>query len=145
MKMEVEMEIRGLNDARDLLATQLTRLKPDRPRALDAADVELALLLLQRAVDAYHDKETIGWRVTLHGGFLPNSYKWSAETDTLTIYAACVGMGGIEIANATLYRNASCKRPHGRGSTQIVRIVKEGQSLGRVVSVDSLLPAKETK
>ena len=145
MKMEVKMEIKGLNNARDLLAAQLTRLKPDRPRALDAADVELALSLLQRAVDTYHDKDTIGWRVTLHGGFLPNSYKWTAEMDTLTIYAARVGMGDIEIANASLHRNTSCKRPHGRGSTQIIHIVKEGQSLGRVVSGDSLLPAKETK
>lgn len=125
-----------LAPARDLLLTQLARLKPSRPRALDEGDVEHALSLLQRAVSTYHDGETAGWRVVLYGGFLPNSYKWRAETDVLVLYGERGEGDTVRITTADLTRTVACKRSRGKGSLCVVHVLKVGQTTGRVVELD---------
>lgn len=125
-----------LSPARDSLLAQLARLKPTRPRALDDGDIERALSLLQRVVSTYHDNETAGWRVVLYGGFLPNSYKWRAETDVLVLQGERSENDVVRITTSDLTRTTASKRSRGKGNTCVVHVLKVGQTTGRVVELD---------
>ena len=66
-------------------------------------------------------------RTTLTGGFVPNSYKYRADCDHVTIE-------GRKVASLTVLpqRAWAQKRSHGDGDTQITRYIADGQSVGTI-------------
>lgn len=124
-----------LSAAKASLFAQAMKMKAGRPRGLEASDIEAACGLFERAVAAHHDADTASWQVTLWGGFLPNSYKWKAETDRLILRGVRTEANAVLITEATLTRSQNSKRPHGQGNLQIVHVGKHGQTQGRTVEV----------
>lgn len=100
------------------------RLRRAAPRAkqrtLDANEIEFAIrehLRWARKIGRSAPEDRV--ITTLHGGFVPNSYRWRAEADTVEIE----GRRAAELKiNAT--RDRARNRPRGAGDTLIHRAIR---------------------
>jgi len=96
-----------------------------RSRTLDADDIEHAVRTHLRLSRKAPEGSVV--RTTLTGGFVPNSYKYRADCDHVTIE-------GRKAASLTVLpqRAWAQKRSHGDGDTQITRYIADGQSVGTI-------------
>jgi 5-formyltetrahydrofolate cyclo-ligase len=68
--------------------------------------------------------------LTLRGGYVPSSYKYQAESDEVFVHVDLTA-GEIRVR---AHRTWAQIRSHGVGSRQVNRLIREGQSTGRVVT-----------
>lgn len=76
-------------------------------------------------------------RGRIYGGFVPNSYRYPAESDICYFWLDLDPATGKPAKGARIRfefsRARAQSRSHGKGSEVITRIVREGQTDGRVV------------
>ena len=99
-------------------------------RTIDASDIEHAIkahLKQARAAKRRDAGEVV--RTTLRGGYVPNSYGYSADADRVTITGTTATALTIEAR-----RERAQSRPSGSGSLLIIRCIKPGQTRGRIVA-----------
>lgn len=95
-------------------------------RKLDADDIATLVHAVRKARKAYPGLPVTG---TVTGGYVANSYRYSADAD----------QAGLTIeANGTVYmevsRYSTQRRPHGNGDRLYVRVIKPGQVNGSIVA-----------
>jgi hypothetical protein len=123
----------------DECAQSLRALSPRATaRTLDAAYCAATVVPVEvrRALDMAGPGDV--WvRGAIYGGFVPNSYAYSADTDICLYELQLDPDTGKPAQGArikiTLDRVRAQTRAGGRGSTTITRIVKVGQKEGRII------------
>lgn len=98
-----------------------------RQRTVTADDLRC---LCERLMEAEPTPDDVRLTARLHGGFVPGSYKGTAEADSVYVE---VDLRTTTVAKATVTRGFAQRRPHGNGSHIVVRLAREGQTDGRVV------------
>jgi hypothetical protein len=102
-----------------------------RQRTLSADELEAAIRAHLRAARVAR-KRYPGRAVstTVHGGFVPNSYRYAAESDEALIR----GHRAADLV-VTSERSWAPKRPHGEGNWLVHRAIEPGQSSGTILKV----------
>ena len=70
--------------------------------------------------------------VQAYGGILPNSYRYPGAGDTLEISVDLTNPKGWWMS---VSRGHAPKRPHGRGDLVTARLLRDGQTMGRMVTL----------
>lgn len=114
----------------DTLVTALATVRARSPRATTrtlSADDLAHFCASIAAVEPNADDVTL--RAVLYGGFVPNSYRYMADADVATVE---IDLRTGE-ARTSVARDHAQRRPHGKGSLLVLRLLREGQSQGRVL------------
>ena len=98
-----------------------------RQRTVTADDLRC---LCERLMEVEPTPDDVRLTARLHGGFVPGSYKGTAEADSVYVE---VDVRTNTVTKANVTRGFAQRRPHGNGAHFIVRLVREGQVDGRVV------------
>jgi hypothetical protein len=69
----------------------------------------------------------------LHAGFVPNSYRYGAASDKVTI----IGTSASEVT-ISAERCSAQSRPNGRGNNLLVRLKKANQNTGVILYAEEL-------
>lgn len=114
------------------LTTGLASLRAASPRAttrtLTAADAATLVESLTEALDLV-TPDDVSVTLTAHGGIVPNSYKYRAESDEIRV-SIDLATGTVK---ASVTRGDAPKRAHGKGDWYYIRAAKAGQSTGRIL------------
>lgn len=102
-------------------------------RTLDLDDIAAALAAHALLLGSSATDDDVEARTTLRGGFVPNGYKYRAESDEVRIVSRRVD--GTWTTTATASRARASSRSHGSGELCIHRLLRAGQVDGRVVSL----------
>ena len=120
-----------LSDLLPHLIIALSELRVRTPRArqrtVTADDLRC---LCERIAEVEPTPDDVRLTARLHGGFVPGSYKGAAEADSVYVE---VDARTNTVTKATVTRGFAQRRPYGNGSHLVVRLVREGQTEGRVV------------
>ena len=131
---------RGLTAAiRAALAAHHASQKPGRVRAITPADLTGLVAAVRRTVKLAQPDD-VSATVRLHGGFVPSSYRYAAAGDIAEVTVDLRPDRHRADASAArwtvvVYRGRAAKRPHGRGDVLIARLLRPGQSQGRLVDL----------
>ena len=98
-----------------------------RQRTVTADDLRY---LCDRIASVEPQADDVRLTARLHGGFVPGSYKGTAEADSVYVE---VDVRTNTVTKATVTRGFAQRRPHGNGSHLVMRLAREGQVDGRVV------------
>jgi len=115
-------------DVRAALATFNTTQKGGRVRSLSAEDTAQIVAAARLGLRCRRpDDHTL--TVSVYGGFVPNSYKWSGDCDTALLTIDLL-KGSWKI---NVWRGATPRRPFGKGDRVLVRLLRGEQRQGRLV------------
>ena len=129
---------RGLTAAiRAALAAHHDGQKPGRVRDVTPADLSNILAAVRQVVKLAAADDCTA-TVRLHGGFVPNSYRYAAAGDIAEVTIDLRPDADRPDPSAprwevTIDRGYAAKRPHGRGDLMVARLLRPGQSQGRLV------------
>lgn len=131
---------RGLTAAiRAALAAHDNEQKSGRVRAITPADLSTLVAAVRRTLKLAQPSDVTA-TVRLHGGFVPSSYRYSAAGDLAEVTVDLRADADRDDASAVrwtvvVYRGRAAKRPHGRGDVLVARLLRPGQSQGRLVDL----------
>ena len=121
----------SLSDLLPHLFIALSELRVRTPRArqrtVTADDLRY---LCDRIASIEPQPDDVRLTARLHGGFVPGSYKGTAEADSVYVE---VDVRTNTVVKANVNRGFAQRRPHGNGAHIVVRLVREGQTDGRIV------------
>jgi hypothetical protein len=108
-----------------------------RARTLDATDcAQTAFTALRSALKQAGPGDTL-IQGRIYGGFVPNSYRYPAESDICWFWLDLDPTTGKPAKGARIRlefsRARAQSRSHGKGEQVVTRIVREGQTDGRLV------------
>ena len=98
-----------------------------RQRTVTADDLRC---LCERLMEVEPTPDDVRLTARLHGGFIPGSYKGTAEADSVYVE---IDLRSNTVTKATVTRGFAQRRPHGNGAHLVMRLAREGQTDGRVV------------
>lgn len=120
-----------LSDLLPHLIIALSELRVRTPRARQRIVTPDDLrCLCERLEEVEPTPDDVRLTARLHGGFVPNAYKGTAEADSVYVE---VDTRTRTVTKATVTRGFAQRRPYGNGSHFVVRLVREGQTDGRIV------------
>ena len=131
---------RGLTAAiKAALAAHHANQKPGRVRAVTPADLSTLVAAVRRVVKLAQSDDCTA-TVRLHGGFVPGSYRYTANGDIAEVSIDLRPDADRPDADAprwvvSVNRGYAAKRPHGRGELVVARLLRPGQSQGRIVDL----------
>jgi hypothetical protein len=138
--MATHVSTRGLTAAiRAALAAHDAEQKSGRVRAIDSTD-EAPLVAAVRRTLKLAQPSDIAATVRLHGGFVPGSYRYSAAGDIAEVTVDLRADTDRDDPSAprwvvSVYRGRAAKRPHGNGEYVVCRLLRPGQSQGRLLDL----------
>lgn len=98
-----------------------------RERVLDESDLRA---LVEALAAAQPEADDVLLRGVVYGGFVPNGYRYRAEADVARVTVdLATGVTDVRVT-----RTDAPRRSHGRGSSLLVRLVRAGQTDGRIVN-----------
>jgi hypothetical protein len=119
------------NDLLPHLFVALSELRVRTPRARQRTVTSDDLrCLCERIASVEPTPDDVRITARLHGGFIPGSYKGTAEADSVYVE---IDLRSNTVTKANVARGFAQRRPHGNGSHIVVRLAREGQTDGRVV------------
>ncbi len=131
---------RGLTAAiRAALAAHHAEQKPGRVRAITPADLSTLVAAVRRTVKLAQPSDVTA-TVRLHGGFVANSYRYRPGGDHCVITIDLRPDTdrpdpGAPRWNIRVFRGYVFKRPFGRGDVLVARLLRPGQSQGRLLNL----------
>ena len=124
---------KGLTAAvRSALAAHDSENKSGRVRSIDSTDTAGIVQTIRRAL-RLRRPDDVELVITVHGGFVPNSYRYTPAGDRAEIrinLSAEVDGPRWKIA---AWRGYAQKRSRGQGDYMIARLRRDGQPNGRIV------------
>jgi len=131
---------RGLTAAlRAALVAHHDTQKPGRVRAVTPADLSTLVAAVRRTLKLAQPSDVTA-TVRLHGGFVPSNYRYSAAGDSAEVSIdlrpdADRPDPGAPRWVIAIDRGYASKRPFGRGELVVARLLRPGQSQGRLVDL----------
>jgi len=91
--------------------------------------------VLRCAVVAWHMRQDDDVQVRAHewGGFVPNSYGYTANSDYVEVVIAETADRSVVRVSVSASRRRAPSRSGGDGETMLCRLLREGQTLGRII------------
>jgi hypothetical protein len=129
---------RGLTAAiRAALAAHDDEQRPGRVRSVAPADLSTIVAAVRQVVKLAQPSDTTA-TVRLHGGFVANSYRYAAAGDLAEVGIDLRPDADRDDPSAPRWviaidRAHAAKRKHGQGDLVVARLLRPGQSQGRLV------------
>ena len=136
----MSISTRGMTAAiRAALAAHHDQQKKGRVRAITPADLSTLVAAVRRTVKLAAADDCTA-TVRLHGGFVPGSYRYSAAGDIAEVTVDLRADTYRDDPSAPRWevnidRGYAAKRPHGRGDVLVARLLRPGQSQGRLLDL----------
>lgn len=133
---------RGLTaTVRAALAAHHDGHKPGRVRPIGPADERCLVAAVRRTLKLAAADDCTA-TVRLHGGFVPGSYRYSAAGDIAEVTIDLRADTDRDDPSAPRWevnidRGYAAKRPHGRGDVLVARLLRPGQSQGRLLDLSN--------
>lgn len=126
-------------DVRAALAAHDAEQKAGRVRDITPADLGGLVAAVRRVVKLAQPDDVTA-TVRLHGGFVPGSYRYSAAGDHAEVAIdlrpdADRPSPGAPRWVVRVYRGHAATRRYGQGDPLVSRLLRPGQSQGRIVSL----------
>ncbi len=138
--MATHVSTRGLTAAiRAALAAHDAEQKSGRVRAIDSTDEAPLVAAVRRTLKLAQPSDVTA-TVRLHGGFVPGSYRYSAAGDIAEVTVDLRADTYRDDPSAPRWevnidRGYAAKRPHARGDVLVCRLLRPGQSQGRLLDL----------
>jgi len=129
----IKISTKGLTAAvRSALTAHDSENKPGRVRSIDITDTAGIVQEIRRGL-RLRRSDDVEMVITVHGGFVPNSYRYSPAGDRCEIRINLSSEVDGPRWSVDAWRGHAQKRSRGQGEYMIARLRRDGQSNGRIV------------